>query len=655
MLPSDPFGVNTSTASGLKFVAPSLRIFDNGEIIGWLRTVSWWRRGPRACFEKGAVALTSRAQRSDGRREEPTDVAPRTVEVVAPDRASAPLRWDHFRTLVETLPAIVYVQRVDPAIETVYISPRAETILGWRRDECVASANSWFAFIHPDDRARVDAAVAAAIATATPLRIDYRALTRDGRTLWLRDQAAPLSPSAGAGALWQGMQTDITADKAAEEELHHLAYADALTGLPNRRWCLERLTTLLTGPRQAQIALLYLDLDRFKVINDGIGHAAGDELLLAVARRLTPLVAGHGSLTRFGGDEFVAILDEEPTLDQVVAIAESLVRALRQPVLVRGYELIVEGTVGAAFSGQGLTDPDDLLRAADVALYRAKADGGSAFALFDPAVDRSGLERLALEADLRRALGSREFQIVYQPVVEITSGAIQAVEALLRWHHPERGVLSPDEFIRLADETGLIVPLGKWVIEEACRQVREWQERFPAARGLELSVNLSGRQFQGALAADVALALNRSGLDPASLALELTEIDVQGRSPAVAASLRELKALGVRVTIDDFGSGWSALSSLTRFTIDDLKIDGSCVSRVCEHDNADVVRALVGMAKAIGLPVTAEAVENGEQLEILRALGCDRAQGHHFSPPLRVEEMERLFDRDAPTPTVGPR
>ena len=326
-------------------------------------------------------------------------------------------------------------------------------------------------------------------------------------------------------------------------------------------------------------------------------------------------------------------------------MAETLLLALRRPFSLNGYELIVEGSIGITISAPDLGTPDDLLRAADVALYRAKAHGGGTFAVFDPRVDQQGLQRLEKEAELRRSLERGEFTIAYQPVVDIVSRRILAVEALLRWDHPERGLLPPSEFIALADETGLIVPLGRWVIEEACRQVRQWQEIYPAARTLQLSVNLSGRQVrEAALETDVARVLRETGLSPESLALELKEGDVLADAAAIAATLQAFKRLGVKVTIDDFGKGWAALSSLTQFTFDDLKIDGSCIAKLGQqpHDG-DVVRALVGMAKAIGLAVTAEAVETLEQVEMLQELGCDRAQGRHFAPPLTVAEIERLF------------
>ena len=556
-----------------------------------------------------------------------------------------PMAEDRFQTLVEKIPAITYIRRAGATARFIYVSPQVETLLGWTPEDYVSHPTHWLTLVHPDDQERVRDAVSRAMASQEPFTADYRVVARDGQVVWLRDMAVMVEDPADGVVLWQGVQFDISAEKAAETQLQHLAFYDPLTGLPNRRLCIDRLQSVLSQPEVPRVALLFLDLDRFKVINDGIGHAAGDELLVAVARRLTPHVAGCGSLARFGGDEFVVVLEHIADLQDVEDIAEKLLADLRRPFSTNGYDLVVGGTIGIAIASPDLSTPKDLLRAADVALYRAKAAGGGISSVFDPRVDQQGLERLKQEADLRRALEHGEFQIAYQPIVDIASQSILAVEALLRWNHPERGLLPPAEFIPLADETGLIVPLGRWVIEEACRQVRQWQMQYPAARALQVSVNLSARQFRHAdLECDVARALEKTGLSPEKLALELKEGDALANSIDIAATLVELKQLGVKVTIDDFGKGWSALGSLTRFRIDDLKIDGSCVSRLGQQQqDDDIVRALVGMAKAIGLDVTAGAVETGEQLAVLRELGCDRAQGRHFAPPLTVDEIEHLL------------
>ena len=553
-----------------------------------------------------------------------------------------------FHQLVESIPAITYVQHVDQVPTTAYVSPQVERLLGWRPDDYLAHPKHWFAHVHPVDRERVCAAVASAIATGQPLDVEYRVTARDGRIVWLRDLANRVEASPDGRQVWQGVQFDISASKTAESHLHLLAFYDSLTGLPNRRLCVDRLESLLSHATPTEVALLFIDLDRFKFINDGIGHAAGDELLAAVAQRLAGRVDGYGSLARYGGDEFVAILEGIAAAD-VETLAVTILETLRRPFSVNGFELIVDGTIGVAFASPELSSPDALLRAADVALYRAKSDGRGVYAVYDPALDRGSPDHVEHEAELRRALARGEFQIAYQPVVDIATGEILSIEALLRWNHPQRGLLRSSAFISFANETGLIVPMGRWVIAEACRQMRRWQEDYPAVRSLRLSVNLSGRQFrQGTLVSDVALVLNETGLAPQNLALEIKEGDALADASAIAATLREFKRLGIRVTIDDFGNGLTALGSLTRFAVDDLKIDGSRVARL-ENDQQEIgiIRALVGMAKAMGLDVTAGAVESHEQLTVLRELGVDRAQGQHLAPPLMAEEIEQLFQSGA--------
>lgn len=561
------------------------------------------------------------------------------------DNLARPAADDLFRRLVETMPGVSYVQRVAGSMTTAYISPRVESVLGWSPGEFAAHPAHWFAMVHPADQPRVEIAVARAIATGEPLDVSYRVHARSGQYVWLRDMASMTPDRASGEQLWHGVLIDVTAEKAIETRLHSMAFYDSLTGLPNRRLVMDRLRSLLGNAEHPRAGLLFLDLDGFKFINDGIGHAAGDELLVAVARRLAAQVADHGSLARFGGDEFVVILDAAAEGD-VTAIAEALLGALRSPFTIDGIELNVDGTIGIATVTPTLATPEALLRAADRALYRAKGSGRGVYAIYDERIDRHGQDDRLQEAALRRAMDAGEFGIAYQPVVDIETRQIVAVEALLRWHHPERGTLLPTEFLPLADEIGLIVPLGRWVIEEACRQLHAWQDGYPACRGLQVSVNLTGRQFrQPTLAADMALALHKTGLAPSSLVLEVKEADALAASSVTTETVRELNRLGVKVTIDDFGSGWTILDSLTHLAIDDLKLDSSCVSRLGEDHQDDVVRALVSMANAFGMNVTAGGVENGEQLAILRAIGCSRAQGRHLAPPLTVEEMEQLFQR----------
>jgi diguanylate cyclase (GGDEF)-like protein/PAS domain S-box-containing protein len=553
-----------------------------------------------------------------------------------------------YRRIVEQMPAVAYRRPLREGEGPGYVSPQVEQLLGWTPAEFLARPDPWLTHVHPVDYERVCAAFERATAIRQPFDVEYRVITRDGRLVWLRDMASLDTLPEADDLVWHGVLVDMTASKSAESELHLLAFYDSLTGLPNRRLCVDRLHAVLQRADRPQVALLFIDLDRFKFINDGIGHAAGDELLAAVAQRLAARVDGYGTLARYGGDEFVAILENVGRRD-VEALAASILATLRRPFTVDGYELTVEGTIGIAFAAADLATPDALLHAADVALYRAKGNGGDAFAVYDVAIDRESPDRVEYEAEMRRALKRGEFQIAYQPVVDLATGAISSVEALVRWRHPERGLLRPAAFVPFANQTGLIVPLGKWVIVEACRQLRQWQERFPALHALKVSVNLSGRQFrQATLTSDVAQALRDSGLPPQNLTLEIKEGDALADANAIAAKLHEFKRLGISVTIDDFGEGLAALGSLTRFAVDDLKIDGSRVARLAgDKQEAGVVRALVSMAKAMGMEVTAGAVETGEQLALLRELGCDRAQGRHLSPPLLAPDLERLLARGA--------
>jgi len=326
-------------------------------------------------------------------------------------------------------------------------------------------------------------------------------------------------------------------------------------------------------------------------------------------------------------------------------VAEALLGALRSPFIIDGFELNVDGTIGIASASPDLVTPEALLRAADRALYRAKAGGRGEFAIFDPRIDMQGPDRQELETALRRAMAAGEFEIVYQPIVDIATRHILSLEALVRWRHPERGILAASDFIPLADETGLIVPLGRWVIRTACQQLKFWQDQNPSFRNLQVSVNLSGRQLRHpSLASDVVDALHVSGLRPECLALEVREADLLTGSASVSETVNELSKIGVKVTIDEFGSGLAALDAFTQVTIDHLKLDGAWVSRLGQDSQDDAVRGLVGMARAIGLHVTARGVETGQQLAALQALGCQRAQGHFLAPPLPASELEALFD-----------
>jgi len=426
-------------------------------------------------------------------------------------------------------------------------------------------------------------------------------------------------------------------------ELTRMAFHDALTRLPNRALLLDRLEqALLRGTRRGRpVAILFVDLDNFKLVNDSLGHEAGDRLLRAVAERLHGTMRAEDTLARFGGDEFVVLLEDPADAAEALDVADRLAAALRAPIDVEGRSMVVEASIGVALSGPGREHPADLLRDADLALYRAKTSGRARSALFEPELATAAVRRLDLENDLRGALNRQEFCLYYQPIVQLSSGQLVGWEALIRWQHPVRGLVPPVEFIPIAEETGLIGPIGHWVLEEACRQARLWQDR-PGAPPLTMSVNLSGRQFQRpSLVEDIRRVLATTGLSPHGLKLEITESVVMQDVVGASATLADLAGLGVRIAIDDFGTGYSSLAYLKQFPIETLKIDRSFVNGIVE-DSQDVaiVRSVIALAKTLNLTVTAEGIETPGQQIRLRDLGCDLGQGYLFGRPAPAAAAE---------------
>ena len=445
---------------------------------------------------------------------------------------------------------------------------------------------------------------------------------------------------------------DISERKALEGELAHQAFHDPLTTLPNRALFLDRLQHAVARLTRdgRHFAVLFVDLDRFKVINDSLGHGVGDRLLIDVSRRLQSCVRPGDTVARLGGDEFGMLLEDIDTTAPAQVVADRIADTLQHPFLLEGREVFITASIGLALTEAGDLRPESILRDADMAMYRAKSNGKARCEVFDKGMSEQAVAQLELEIDLRGALARRDFTLHYQPIVDLTTGRVIEMEALIRWAHPARGLLPPGDFITITEVTGLIVPVGNWVLMEACRQMRQWQRLFPS---LTVSVNLSARQLQEAsLYRDVAEALRTTGLHPSALKLEITESVLMADASAALSKLRALKELGVQIAIDDFGTGYSSFSYLNRFPVNTLKVDKSFIHPLAEApDNAAIVRAIVTLATSLNLSVTAEGIETEAQLQQLRALGCQRGQGHYFARALAADTISELMQKAAPEAT----
>ncbi|MGI8998028.1 MAG: EAL domain-containing protein [Pyrinomonadaceae bacterium] len=531
----------------------------------------------------------------------------------------------------------------------IFFSPRWKAMLGYAEDEIGNRPEEWFERLHPDDLDKVKMELNAHLeGNAARFKNEHRMRHKDGTYRWMLARGIAVRDAAGWATRMAGSQTDITQRHRVEDQLLHDAFHDAMTGLPNRPLFLDHLSLVIeqSARRPGHLfAVLFLDLDQFKIINDSLGHVPGDQLLVEISSRLKNCLRPGDTVARLGGDEFAILLHELSEPADATRIAERIHQELRQPFEIDGNEVFATVSVGIALNTIGLNRPEDFLRAADTAMYRAKALGRARHQVFDQAMHSRALRLLQLENDLRRAVERRELCVHYQPIISLESWQITSFEALVRWQHPERGMIYPVNFIPIAEETGLIVPLGLLVLEEACRQTRHWQERFPMEPPLCISVNLSGKQFaQPDLIEDIKGILAATDFDPCCLKLEITESVVMENPESTAAMLQQLRGIGVQLNIDDFGTGYSSLSYLQRFPINSLKVDRSFISSMSGRDeNSEIVRTIITLAHTLGMDVVAEGVETPEQLSQLRALHCGSAQGNLFSPALSAAAAEQLL------------
>jgi len=441
---------------------------------------------------------------------------------------------------------------------------------------------------------------------------------------------------------------DNTERRRAEEHTAHAASHDNLTGLPNQALFIDHLERAIARSKRHDdylFAVLFLDLDRFKVINDSLGHVIADQLLVEIGRKLEAAMRPEDMIARFGGDEFVIFLEDIKDVSDATRVANRIHEELMSPFNLSGNEIFTSTSIGIALSSHGYDRPEDCLRDADTAMYRAKALGKARHEIFDKSMHDRAVALLGLETDLRRAVGRGELRVHYQPIVSLGTGRISGFEALVRWQHPERGLIPPAGFITVAEETGLIIPIGQWVLGEACRQTRKWQEQIDADPPLSVSVNLSSKQFlQPDLIELISQMLLKTGLDARSLKLEITESVVMENAEEATAMIRRLRDLGVELYIDDFGTGYSSLSYLHRFPVSMLKIDRSFIKRMSGRgEDSEIVRTIVALAHSLRMGLIAEGVETEEQVGHLKALKCEYAQGYYFSRPLDAESAGELI------------
>jgi diguanylate cyclase (GGDEF)-like protein/PAS domain S-box-containing protein len=531
---------------------------------------------------------------------------------------------------------------LDVATDTVHCSRELCRMFGFASDEQPTYA-ALIDRTHPDDRVSALNAIRTAMAQQSPFIDDHRVLLPDGSVLWVRARGHVELDRAGRPERLLATVQEITEQKTAEQALLHQALHDPLSGLPNRLLFLDRLSQALKrlARHPSTVGVVYLDIDRFKVINDSLGHAVGDQLLLAMANRLVGLVRPGDTLARMGGDEFVVLCEGLPDEPGVLAVADRIRSAMNEPFSGDGGDLVLSASAGVALAISAV-DPESLLRDAEAAMYRAKSEGRARSAVFAATMRSKAVGRLDTEMSLRQSIINGDLRVHYQPIVTLVDGKVLGHEALVRWEHPTKGLVGPDEFITIAEETGLIIPLGAWVLREACKQAKRFQARDPALSRLTMSVNLSGGQLgQPDLTELIASALYDAGLKPEHLQLEMTESVLMDDAPATITILTTLKGLGVRLGVDDFGTGYSSLAYLRRFPVDVLKIDRSFVSGLGKDlEDSAVVAAVVSLADTLGLTTIAEGVETRLQRDCLVGLGCSRAQGYLFARPAPAREAE---------------
>jgi diguanylate cyclase (GGDEF)-like protein/PAS domain S-box-containing protein len=534
----------------------------------------------------------------------------------------------------------------------IFYTARWRGMLGLDTEDGIASPQEWFDRVAPEDRERLNATIDTHLQELTPsLECEYRILHRDGGYRWMLCRGLALFDSQSRPYRMAGSQSDITSRKLLEEQLMHRAMHDELTGLPNRVLFMDRLNVVLEkvqGHRDGGAAVMFLDLDHFKVINDSLGHSKGDALLAAFAHRLEECVRPSDTVSRFGGDEFAILASSVSSIDDVKKIADRVSQSLQKPFSLGEHEFFANASIGIVFVTNGKQPSEELLRDADIAMYHSKKNGRSRYEIFHPDMREHTLNRLQQEGEIRRALKNREFVLHYQPVFALKNRRIDGFEALIRWQHPVRGLLPPAEFMDVAELSGLIIPMGEWVLQTACKQAQAWN--VATGRPLKIAVNLSPSQLADKnLVTLVQTALHESGLDPCLLELELTETAALQNIEHTIETLRALRKMGINIAVDDFGKGYSSLDYIKTLPSNNVKIDRSFIMDISganPEPGLAIVSAMITMAHQLRLTVTAEGVETKEQLKLLTQLQCDQIQGYFTGKPTHPREIETLLKSD---------
>ncbi|WP_414577706.1 EAL domain-containing protein [Anabaena sp. CCY 9402-a] len=598
-----------------------------------------WEAEETALLEQLSTQMAIAIQQATAYQQLQTELAER-------QQTEAHLRQSQQRYASLAAAAPVGIFRTDVQGNCLYVNERWCKIAGLTSETAIQFG--WVTGIHPDDKDKVFIEWYSAAREHRPFQLEYRFQKPDGTVTWVFGQAVAESDIAGKITGYVGTITDISERKDAEAQLLYNALHDSLTNLPNRKLLMERLESAIKRTKRLEnyhFAVLFLDMDRFKIINDSLGHLAGDQLLNIIAQKLKSKIRLMDLAARLGGDEFVILLERVENIEEAVMVAKRILAEFQTPLMLNGHEVFITTSIGIVLGTARYHQASDLLRDSDLAMYRAKAQGKSCYKIFDTQMHIQALKRLNLESDLRKALERQEFIVYYQPIIDLNNNNLIGVEALVRWQHPTRGFVSPTEFIPVAEETGLIVPLDHWVLQTSCQQLRNWQTQFDSKLALKVSVNLSVQDIcKATLVRDVEEILTQVGLDGNCLTLEITESILIENITETIIVLEQLKTLGIQISIDDFGTGYSSLNYLHRLPADTLKIDRSFINQMEEGQrNYQVVKTIITLSNQLGLAVVAEGIETQQQLQRLQQLGCEFGQGYLFSHPLAAHEIETLL------------